>query len=151
MAMQEFLNPKSMVTPGIAGGMVMLLANGLCHPFPELQPRYVALGLSFLFGAITFGAGTLKLYRRALYWVLNSLVIFVVGFGAAQFASEPTPPAPAAAAPAVGLSLPSWLLPSAYAQAPAKPEPKPAAPKVEPGKDKKQATQSEKKPFFKKW
>src|SRR5438132_6638421 len=86
----EFLNPKSMTTPGLAGATIMFLVNGLSVPFPELSPRYAALGLSFAVGALVFKADGLKLGERFLYWVLNSLVIFVVGFGTASLAHKAT-------------------------------------------------------------
>jgi len=48
--MNDFFNPKSMTTPGMAGGLVMMLANALCYQFPELTPRWVGLALSFVIG-----------------------------------------------------------------------------------------------------
>lgn len=118
--MNEFLNPKSMLTPGVAGGVVVILVNGLSAPFPELPQRYLALGISFLLGglavlqAVRMGRG-----ERVLYWVANSLVIFAVGFGSNSLAREATgsgaPAAPVAA-------VVSALLPRAYAQ-PARTEP----------------------------
>ena len=50
--MNDFLNPKSMRTPGVAGSLMMFLVNGLASQFPELPARYLALCLSFLLGSI---------------------------------------------------------------------------------------------------
>jgi len=117
--MHEFLNPKSMLTPGIAGATMMFLVNGLSIPFPELPARYVALGLSFVIGAVVFNADNLKRVERSILWVLNSLVIFVVGFGTANLGNEV---AASSAAPRAGLTAPAggegtfaWLIPSGYA------------------------------------
>jgi hypothetical protein len=88
--MQEFLNPKAMLTPGVAGGMVMFLVNGLSVPFPELPPRYAALAISCVIAAIVVSADKLGWIQRGLYWVVNSLVIFVMGFGAASLGYEAT-------------------------------------------------------------
>lgn len=51
--MNEFLNPKSMTTPGAAGALMMLLllANTFCAVFSEVAFRYAALSLSFLMGS----------------------------------------------------------------------------------------------------
>ena len=92
--MKEFINPKSMLTPGLAGSLMMFLVNGIAVPFPEIPSRYVALFLSFLIGAsiIWFSEieGKSQLLQKAMYWVLNSLVILVVGFGATNLAADVT-------------------------------------------------------------
>jgi hypothetical protein len=77
--MNEFLNPKSMSTPGAAGALMMLMANALCSNFPECPFRYVALILSFAIGAVVFAASTMKVWERGIYWVVNSLIIFSMG------------------------------------------------------------------------
>ena len=92
--MKEFINPKSMLTPGLAGSLMMFLVNGIAVPFPEIPSRYVALFLSFLIGAsiIWFSEieGKSQVLQKAMYWVLNSLVILVVGFGATNLAADVT-------------------------------------------------------------
>ncbi len=45
----EFLNPKSMMTPGLAGGFTMTIVNTLWVQFGP-QPKWCALGLSFTLG-----------------------------------------------------------------------------------------------------
>ncbi len=90
--MQEFLNPKSMLTPGGAGALLMFLANGIAMQFPEIQPRITAFFLSFLIsGILIVSSKALEesgILEKLLYWVLNSFVIFVVGFGSANVAYE---------------------------------------------------------------
>lgn len=86
--MNEFLNPKSMATPGAAGALMMLIANAVCNNFPEFPFRYVALGLSFVIGAVVFSASTMKIWERGIYWVVNSLIIFSMGVGATNIAAN---------------------------------------------------------------
>jgi hypothetical protein len=91
--MQDFINPKSMMTPGIAGSTMMFIVNGIVFAFPEIQPRIIALILSFLIGSIVFASRSdlsTAIWTKSVYWVVNSLIIFVVGFGTAHFAASNT-------------------------------------------------------------
>ncbi len=91
--MNEFLNPKSMLTPGVAGSLMMFLVNGIGCQFPELPMRYLALGISFLIGSVVWFSeirGRAPMVQKGIYWVLNSLVIFVVGFGTSNLAADAT-------------------------------------------------------------
>jgi len=78
----EFLQPKAMLTPGIAGGVTMLIANALWVAF-SLPPRWTSLVLSFVLGLLVFVAkgGGVPLWQRAVYYLLNSLIIFSVSIG----------------------------------------------------------------------
>jgi hypothetical protein len=91
----EFLQPKAMLTPGIAGGVTMLIANALWVAF-SLPPRWTSLVVSFLVGLLVFVATTrVPVWQRALYYVLNSLIIFSVSIGANYVGVGVThPPAP---------------------------------------------------------
>ena len=88
--MDEFLNPKSMLTPGAAGGVMMLIANTISSYFPEIPFRYSALALSFLIGTMVFQAKNILLFQRCTFWVLNSLLIFAVGVGTSNIAHNVT-------------------------------------------------------------
>src|SRR5207249_12012384 len=66
-----------MLTPGIAGGITMLIANALWVAF-SLPPRWTSLVLSFLLGLLAFVATKIPLWQRAVYYLLNSLIIFSV-------------------------------------------------------------------------
>jgi len=91
--MNEFLNPKSMLTPGVAGALMMFLVNGIGCQFPELSLRYLALFMSFLIGSVVWFSdlkGRAPMVQKGVYWVLNSLVIFVVGFGTSNLAADAT-------------------------------------------------------------
>ena len=77
----EFLNPKSMITPGAAGALTMLIANTLWVTFAWPQ-RYTGLILSFMFALIAFVAAAIPKWQRVIYWLLNGLIIFSVAAGA---------------------------------------------------------------------
>lgn len=78
--MDDFLKPESMMTPGVAGGITMTIANTLWMQF-GLQQRWSGLFLSFAFGALVFVATHIPMWKRALYYVVNSLIIFSVAAG----------------------------------------------------------------------
>jgi len=114
--MNDFLNPKAMLTPGAAGAVLMFLVNGVCFSFPELAPRYVALGLSFVIGLVSFTASDVKPVLRGTLWVLNSLVIFTMGMGAAKVASSASAAQQTAAVPPALALVLDMVAPAALAQ-----------------------------------
>ena len=75
----DFLNPKSMLTPGFAGVLVMALANSVSSAI-EFNPIYIALALSFLVGTLIFQSAKLE-WSRGVYYILNSLIIFNMALG----------------------------------------------------------------------
>jgi hypothetical protein len=79
----EFLNPKSMLTPGICGAVIMVAANALGAAFALEGPTrsFVCLGLSFLAGTLVFASGVKKLWPKIAYYVFNSLIIFSAAAG----------------------------------------------------------------------
>lgn len=77
---EEFLQPKAMLTPGIAGGVTMLIANALWVAF-SLPPRWTSLVMSFLLGLLVLVATRAPWWQRTVYYVLNSLIIFAVSIG----------------------------------------------------------------------
>ena len=80
----EFLHPKSMLTPGIAGSVVMLITNALAVHF-SLPPNWTGLVLSFVVGLVVFRTLTkIPRWQKPLYYSLNSLIIFSVAMGANQ-------------------------------------------------------------------
>ena len=150
--MDEFLNPKATVTPGVLGAFMMLLANTICQFFPEFPFRYVALILSFLIASITFSSVIqITIPKKILLWVLNALVIFSVGVGSTNIAAN---------IESNGKEYVS-IVSSAFAQnqnatinapqnctiVPPKPTPKPQLPAYDIYKDDKLKQQQ----FFKKW
>jgi hypothetical protein len=79
----DFLNPKSMSTPGVAGAVVMLIANTLWSNF-AIEPRWTALALSFLLGLVILAERALPAWQRLIFYVVNSLIIFSVSLGTNQ-------------------------------------------------------------------
>lgn len=76
----DFLNSKSMLTPGLAGGVVMVITNTLSNQF-GLTPAWTALALSFVLGLMTLTDRRVVLWQRAVFYFLNSLIIFSVATG----------------------------------------------------------------------
>lgn len=81
--MQEFLNPKSMITPGVAGGLVMLLANGLIFQFEIGKPMipWTFLILSYLVGLFLLRDFKVKAMEKIVLYLLNSMIIFCMATG----------------------------------------------------------------------
>jgi len=79
----EFLNPKSMLTPGICGAVIMVTANALGSAFGLEGPArsLICLVLSFLAGTLVFAAGVKRFWPRLAYYVFNSLIIFSTAVG----------------------------------------------------------------------
>jgi large-conductance mechanosensitive channel len=84
---EDFLNPNAMITPGAAGAFTMIITNTLCSQFDNLPPNYTALAVSGLFGAMVFHYGA-TLGARFLYFIVNSLIIFVVAHGSNTIGSR---------------------------------------------------------------
>ena len=54
----EFLNPKSMITPGLAGALTMMIANSICSNFGLHRPL-IALLVAGLFALLAVGVATI--------------------------------------------------------------------------------------------
>lgn len=78
--LSQFMNPEAMLTPGIAGALVMAISNSLAVNF-NLSRAYTGLLLSFVFGLLVIATAR-RWWIRIVYYVLNSLIIFCVAFGA---------------------------------------------------------------------
>jgi hypothetical protein len=115
----KFLSPESMLTPGLAGGMTMGITNALAFQFNLIapQPALIALILSFLFGLCVFLSAKSGIGRgaKALFWVINSLVIFTVAAGSNSIGSAASL-AQASATPRIAAGVIESLVPSAHAQ-----------------------------------
>lgn len=102
--MNEFLNPKSMVTPGAVGAMVMLITNSVCTQFPEITPRWTAFLLSFLFATFVLSSAEIALRAKIVFWLVNSLIIFSVSVGTNNIGKKAE-----SSAPEGGMDLTSFL------------------------------------------
>lgn len=77
MKWNDFLNPRSMLTPGIAGSVVMVIANTLWVEFMVPQ-KWTALTLSFLLIIpilIKFSASWIE---NVIYFTFNGLIVFAL-------------------------------------------------------------------------
>ncbi len=94
--MKEFLNSKSILTPGVAGGITMLITATLSSQF-DLPAKWTALVISGLLGfSIAVVDVNLSRQLRVIFFILNSLIIFSVAVGAnttGNAAAHPKPPA----------------------------------------------------------
>lgn len=84
MEIKEFLNPNSMLTPGVTGSTSMMITNTLTQQFEILAGWHSEVGLfvCFLFGLLVVATTTaLSFWQRGVYCVLNSLIIFAVALG----------------------------------------------------------------------
>ncbi|HKS21843.1 MAG TPA: hypothetical protein VJZ76_03510 [Thermoanaerobaculia bacterium] len=89
--MKEFLNAKSMLTPGVAGLVAMLITNALHAQF-AMPSRWIALVLSFLIGSLVFSDTATRLLQRVVLYVINSLIIFSIAVGANTAGAAATKP-----------------------------------------------------------
>ncbi len=80
MKVEEFLNPNSMLTPGIVGSMIMMITNTVTYNF-ELPSKWVGLALSFMVGLLVVMNVVLPMWQRIIYYALNSLFIFAMAVG----------------------------------------------------------------------
>lgn len=86
MAIEEFINPKSMITPAFASAIVAAVAGALFKGFGLAVP-FGSIALSFLICAVIFESkefkdgNTPKLIKGVLY-MLNSLIVFAMATGA---------------------------------------------------------------------
>jgi hypothetical protein len=108
---QQFLNPASMLTPGIAGALTMMITNALVQQFP-VEPGYAGLGVSFLFGTLVLSSKG-RWWVRCVYYILNSLIIFCVAMGAnhAGVAADSVKAEPELASAHAGASEPEPVMP----------------------------------------
>jgi len=77
----EFLNPKSMLTPGIAGGIIMGITNTLYVQF-AISKSLSSLILSILLVIPILKKYIAPFYEKTIYCIFNSLLIFSVATNA---------------------------------------------------------------------
>lgn len=88
---KDFLNPKSMLTPGVAGGFTMMIANTLWFQFGFPQ-KWSALLISFMFGLIVFVVKDVPRWQQVTYYLLNSLIVFSMSVGTNSIGSVAATP-----------------------------------------------------------
>src|SRR5215813_13052417 len=79
-AIDVFLTPEAMLTPGAAGALTMMITNALGGAF-SVPRATTALLLSFVFGMLVLVSDK-RIPVKVVFYVLNSLIIFCVANGA---------------------------------------------------------------------
>jgi hypothetical protein len=77
MKWNDFLNPRSMLTPGIAGSVVMVIANTLWIEF-MLPQKWTALALSFLLIIPILIKFSANIVENVIYFTFNGLIVFAL-------------------------------------------------------------------------
>jgi hypothetical protein len=90
--MEQFLNSKSMITPGVAGAVVTVIVATLSSQF-GLPAKWIALVTSVLIALLIFFADQAgKILVRLIILVLNTAIIFSVSVGTNATATAATKP-----------------------------------------------------------
>jgi len=105
---EDFLNPSSMLTPGLAGGSVLAITLMLSGMF-GLNQLWCLLGFSFLFGLLVL-VKSVKWWLGAVYYVINSLIICSVAYGALQSSTVDRRDPPATSGPPAGVTIQSTVV-----------------------------------------
>lgn len=77
MKFNEFINPKSMLTPAIAGSFIMIIANTLWLQF-ALPQKWTALFLSYLFLIPILQVYSASILEKGIYFFFNGLIVFAM-------------------------------------------------------------------------
>lgn len=135
---KDFLNPHSMLTPGLAAGLTVSISTPVALAF-SLSVKWLALTISLLLGlAIILSIQEpLSKLQRFVYYILNSLIIFSTALGAGiNIDPSPKPPALPQALPMQprmgSLHIPHMLLgvSTAFAEDSSKPSPSNIQPEI---------------------
>lgn len=79
--MNEFLNSKSMITPGVAGALVTLITATLSSQF-GLPAKWIAVVVSVLLALVVFFADRAGgVGARFVAFLLNAVIVFSVSVG----------------------------------------------------------------------
>ena len=78
--MEEYLNSKAMLAPGVAGATTTTITGTMASVF-GWPGSYTALIVSFLLGMVVFSDKTVPLLQRLVLYLVNSMIIFTVAVG----------------------------------------------------------------------
>lgn len=79
--MEDFVNSKSMLTPGVAGALALMITGTLASQF-ELPGNWTGLITSFILGTSVWADKKLTPgFMKVLFYIINSLIIFSVAMG----------------------------------------------------------------------
>lgn len=126
-AIDDFLKPESMLTPGVAGAVATLITNTFALQFSLAAPApaWLALALCTVMGFCTVADYKAHWGRKLIYGSLNALIIFCMAMGSNSVGGSAAgslqrnsslygnaEPAPSERSP----SIVDALIPSAHAQ-----------------------------------
>jgi hypothetical protein len=78
--MDEFLNSKAMLTPGVAGALTTTITGTLVSQF-GLPGNWTGLVISLLLGLAVWADKSVAIYQRIVFYAVNSMTIFAVAIG----------------------------------------------------------------------
>lgn len=78
--MDDFLNSKAMMTPGVAGTVTTMITGTLVSQF-GLPGNWTGLIISLLLGLAVWADKSVAIYYRLVYYIINSLTIYAVAIG----------------------------------------------------------------------
>ena len=81
--MDDFVNSKAMIAPGVAGSATTMITGTLVTTF-GFPGAVTALDVSFVFGLMVLADKTLTISYKLLFYVINSMIIFSVAVGLNQ-------------------------------------------------------------------
>ena len=113
-AYDEFVNPKSMLAPGVAGVMIIAITNAIAVNF-DLPSPWLGLFVSGFFAAAAVAHAQMRVIGKTFFGVLNTWIIFSVALGTNTLGSAVAPPAMQASL-LRGTSPFEWVVRSAVAQ-----------------------------------
>jgi len=81
LKLNEFLDPRSRLTPGIAAGFTLVISNSF-FLFFEFDRLLTALVISCVLTLLVVQGQNIPLWKRIIYYILNTLYIFSISLGA---------------------------------------------------------------------
>jgi hypothetical protein len=78
--MEEYLNSRAMLAPGVAGATTTTIAGTMSTIF-GWPGSHTALTVSFLLGMVVFSDKSIPVLQRLVFYLVNSMIIFSVAVG----------------------------------------------------------------------
>ena len=81
LKLTEFLDPRSKLTPGIATTFTVVISNSFSFFF-EWDRLLTAIVISCVINLLVVQGQNIPLWKRIIYYILNTLYIFSMSLGA---------------------------------------------------------------------
>lgn len=78
--MDDFVNSKAMMTPGVAGATTTMITATLSSQF-GLPGNWTGMVISLLFGLCVWADKAVAVPQRIIFYIINSFTIFAVAVG----------------------------------------------------------------------